>query len=822
MFFGHAFLTGGGGMGTRMRAHDWKASPLGLPETWPQSLRTAVSLMISSGHPMFIAWGSELTFLYNDAYIPILGAKHPTALGMPFRKVWEEIWTDIEPLTERALSGEATWSENLHLLMERNGFPEDTWYTFSYSPVRDETGGIGGMFCACTETTGQVLVERRRTFLLTLEERLRGLADAREVTEAAADALGRHFNALAGYGEIDARQERVSFERERRRGATGALIAGETRLLEAFGPAAIAELKAGRTLVVEDCYLDPRVGSAFASTWSSIGCRALIAAPLVKAGRLRAVLYLRNPGPRRWATGDAVLVGETAERTWAAVEQARTEVALRESEARWRGLFEAMHEGFALCEMVHDQSGAPIDFRYLEINAAWERLTGLPPDAVVGRLASDAIPGIEPFWVETCGRVAETGEPAHFELRLAALDRHFEVFAYRTEPGRFAALFLNITKRKAAETRLAGLVELGDKLVDLKESTEIAGAAAEIMGRILGVSRAGYGTMYATEDFIRVEREWTAPGVASVVGEWSLAEYWPGFVETMQRGEAIALTDVASDERTTAFTASYSAIGVRAALHVPLIGNGRVAAILFVHDAVPRVWSMEEIAFVRGVAERTWAAIERALAEERQVLLVREVDHRAKNALSVVQAALRLTKAPDQPSYVQAVEGRVGALARAQTLLAEDRWAGADLETLLRGELAPFLTSNSVDGPVAELRGSAVSLPAGAAQPLAMALHELATNAVKYGALSVPAGHLTISWRLMGDRRSTLHLRWTETAGPVLTGAPERRGFGSRVLEGTVQKQLGGTVVLAWRRCGLVCDIEVPLSRGASKPPHST
>jgi len=164
------FLSGGGEMGALMRAHDWSTSPLGPPEDWPQSLRTVVSLMLTSKFPMFIAWGPQLVFLYNDGYRPIFGEKHPRALGVPFREVWSEIWSDIEPLVTKALAGEATYHEDLHLVMERNGYPEDTWYTFSYSPVRDETGGIGGMFCACTETTREV---KLRAALRAEHERLR-------------------------------------------------------------------------------------------------------------------------------------------------------------------------------------------------------------------------------------------------------------------------------------------------------------------------------------------------------------------------------------------------------------------------------------------------------------------------------------------------------------------------------------------------------------------------------------------------------------------------------------------------------------------------
>ena len=150
------FLSGGGEMGALMRAHDWTTSPLGLPKTWPQSLRTTVSLILNSRFPMFVAWGPQLGFLYNDSYAEILGAKHPAALGRSFEDIWSEIWTDISPLVDRALAGEATFHEDLPLTMLRNGFQEQTYFTFSYSPVRDESGQIVGMFCACTETTAEV------------------------------------------------------------------------------------------------------------------------------------------------------------------------------------------------------------------------------------------------------------------------------------------------------------------------------------------------------------------------------------------------------------------------------------------------------------------------------------------------------------------------------------------------------------------------------------------------------------------------------------------------------------------------------------------
>jgi PAS domain S-box-containing protein len=166
------FLSGGGEVGAMMRTQDWSHSPLGHPRTWPQALRTVVGLMLNSKFPMFVAWGEDLGFLYNDSYREILGDKHPRALGRRFQDIWSEIWGDLGPLVERALKGEATYADRLLLVMNRHGYEEPTWFTFSYSPVRDEHGVIQGMHCACVEVTEQVLAEKYRN---EENERLRGL-----------------------------------------------------------------------------------------------------------------------------------------------------------------------------------------------------------------------------------------------------------------------------------------------------------------------------------------------------------------------------------------------------------------------------------------------------------------------------------------------------------------------------------------------------------------------------------------------------------------------------------------------------------------------
>ena len=194
---------------------------------------------------------------------------------------------------------------------------------------------------------------------------------------------------------------------------------------------------------------------------------------------------------------------------------------------------------------------------------------------------------------------------------------------------------------------------------------------------------------------------------------------------------------------------------------------------------------------------------ERKHAEERQLLLAREVDHRAKNALTLVQSILRLTRAGDIDEYVEAVEGRIKALSRAHTILSHARWEGADLASLVDEELAPYTFPGSdqvaVTGPKAFLDPST-------AQALALTLHELASNAAKYGSLSNANGRLALAWNIEQDQ---LVLRWVESGGPRVL-RPATSGFGTKIILGSIERQLQGAVTFEWRPDGLRCVLAVP------------
>src|SRR6476469_9577848 len=186
-------LPSDGIMGRLIRSKDWSGTSLGPIDAWPQSLRTAVGICTASRYPMAIWWGADAIQLYNDGYIPVLGAKHREALGQRWMDCWAEIWNVIGPLYAQGIElGESTWSDDLLLLMDRYGFVEETYFTFSYSPIRDESGGVGGMLITCAETTARVVGERRLRTLRDLGGRTGEARTVRETCEIALSILAQN------------------------------------------------------------------------------------------------------------------------------------------------------------------------------------------------------------------------------------------------------------------------------------------------------------------------------------------------------------------------------------------------------------------------------------------------------------------------------------------------------------------------------------------------------------------------------------------------------------------------------------------------------
>ncbi|MEH0196506.1 ATP-binding protein [Caulobacter sp. CCNWLY153] len=323
-----AFLGTGSALGLLMAERDWSDSPLGPPAGWSPSLKTTVGLMLPASAQIVLFWGEKYCALYNDAYAPTIGDKHPRALGRPASEGWAELWDDLGPLLDSVRETRATFeARDRQFYIERHGYPEDVWFDVSYSAVLDADGSVGGVLCIVNETTQRVLAERRHKTLLALADRLAQTADAQAAKRAAVALLGETLGAArVGYAEVSTDDQNLAVASDWTTPGMSSL-GGESRPLESFGPKIIAALRAGETLRLDSLADDMRA-APHADGYASIGVRAMIGVPLVRAGRLTALLYIHEAQPRRWTEHDIALAQAVAARTWDAVERARAEQAL--------------------------------------------------------------------------------------------------------------------------------------------------------------------------------------------------------------------------------------------------------------------------------------------------------------------------------------------------------------------------------------------------------------------------------------------------------------------------------------------------------------
>ena len=296
------FLSDGGAMGALMRAHNWTQSPLGPPEQWPDSLKMAVSICLNSRFPMVLWWGPEFIMLYNDAWRPILGAaKHPKALGSPGIEIWPEIWDIIgEQLGSVLKRGEATWSEDLLLALERYGYLEEAYFTYSYSPIKAADGRVGGVFTAVSETTERVLSERRMQILRELAARTAESKSVREACRTFAEVLGENNPEIpfALLYLVDDDGRGVSLAASAGLQKSSYHPAGQFALDGNDGWSIARAVCHGETVVLDDLHL--RVGALPAGIWPEPTTRAIVL-PVAKSGQSAGVtgILIAGINPRR-------------------------------------------------------------------------------------------------------------------------------------------------------------------------------------------------------------------------------------------------------------------------------------------------------------------------------------------------------------------------------------------------------------------------------------------------------------------------------------------------------------------------------------------
>jgi PAS domain S-box-containing protein len=593
------FPRGGGQTGALLRAFDWGKTSLGPISLWPQSLRTAVDVVLQSPVPLVMLWGPEGVMIYNDAYAVFAGGRHPGLLGSPVLEGWPEVAAFNANVMDKGLKGETLSFQDKHLVLYRNGHPEDVWMDLNYSPLLDESGKPAGVLAIVIETTRRV---RAQNALQESEAHIRQLLDS--ATDYAIFALDLR-RCVTSWNEGARRI--LGWTADEMRGRSGdQIFTPEDRAAGAPSDEAAKALRDGRAP-------DER--------W-----------------------HLRKCGERFWASGEMTPLKDAAgtpigflkilrDRT----EERRNEEALQASEAARREAHEALARQTAEeRDRLHQLfNQAPSFMAVLRdpghifelANTAYLQLVGHRD--IVGKAVREALPEVEgQGFFGLLDQVYQSGAPYVGRAVPVVLQRtpggapeeRFLNFIYQPiagPDGRTAGIFVDgsdVTDRVLSERRQAALIELGDQLRDLADPAEIAAATAQILARVLGGVRAGYATVDGTGETATVERDWTDGKVASVVGRHRIEDFGEPFGAALRRGEIVTVSDVLTDERTADSAASWTGLGIRSLINAPLVEQGKLSAFLLINDSVVRTWSEDELAFVRDVADRAWAAAARARA----------------------------------------------------------------------------------------------------------------------------------------------------------------------------------------------------------------
>ena len=334
--------------------------------------------------------------------------------------------------------------------------------------------------------------------------------------------------------------------------------------------------------------------------------------------------YLRKDGSSMWATSSVSALRDTAGAFQGIVaivvdigESKKASEALRKSEQRYRTLFDSMDQGFCIIEMIYDAAGKPVDYLHIETNQMYGEHSGLI--GVVGRTMRELAPGMDDFWFDTFGKVAQTGQPARVENEVPQVGRWFDVYATRLGDAgnkQVALFFRDITQRKQAAVRQSFQLALADRLRSLSGPDEVTAAASELLGKCLNASRVYFYEVNDTLGTFIIRQDWTANGAPSVTNEVRhLDDFGPQAIAVLRAGDVALVEDVVKDARTASHADSYAKLDIAAYASIPLLIAGKFSAGLSLTSIEPRPWTAEQVALAQDTLERTWAAVENAKAQ---------------------------------------------------------------------------------------------------------------------------------------------------------------------------------------------------------------